>query len=126
MKAIELGKTYFIELFDCNYDKINSVQTIRNAAKHLIKDANLTFIKDATYQYSPQGVTVIAIIAESHIAIHSWPEHKFVSIDLFSCSNEEVDIGKLSETAKEIFEAKKSSFKKMKRPFSLTPSKSCD
>ncbi|MCM8801041.1 MAG: adenosylmethionine decarboxylase [Candidatus Omnitrophica bacterium] len=47
--------------------------------------ANNTPLKVAVHKFPRQGITGVVILAESHIAIHSWPEHKYLAIDIFTC-----------------------------------------
>ena len=39
-----------------------------------------------THKFDPIGVTAIVMIAESHLSIHTWPEHRYAAIDIFTCS----------------------------------------
>ena len=49
-------------------------------------DAGLTVVGDRFHQFEPQGVTGTVLLAESHLAIHTWPEHGFVSVDVYVCN----------------------------------------
>lgn len=64
-----------------NPKKIGEILT--NAAKK----ANNTPLKLAIHKFNPQGITGVILLAESHIAIHSWPELKYLAIDIFTCGN---------------------------------------
>jgi S-adenosylmethionine decarboxylase proenzyme len=103
-------------LFDCDYERVNSTKKIVNALKKIVKESKLGLIKIITHEYEPQGVTGIAIIKESHIAIHSWPEHNFLSIDIFSCSKKSLNLEKIISDAKNIFKANKATYKIISRP----------
>ena len=48
--------------------------------------SGLTVVGDSFHQFSPQGVTGTVLLAESHLAIHTWPEHGFVTVDVYVCS----------------------------------------
>jgi S-adenosylmethionine decarboxylase proenzyme len=50
------------------------------------RDAGLTVVGDSFYQFAPQGVTGTVLLAESHIAIHTWPEAGFVTVDVYVCN----------------------------------------
>ena len=47
--------------------------------------ANATVLNLISNKFEPQGVTVIALLAESHISIHTWPESNYSAIDIFTC-----------------------------------------
>jgi S-adenosylmethionine decarboxylase len=49
-----------------------------------------TVVRTITHKFSPTGITVITILAETHISIHTWPENDYAALDIFVCS-EEVD-----------------------------------
>jgi len=49
--------------------------------------ANATIVTDVFHQFNPFGISGVVVIAESHIAIHTWPEHACASLDLFSCGS---------------------------------------
>ncbi len=49
-------------------------------------DAGLTVVGERFHQFEPQGVTGTVLLAESHLAIHTWPEHGFVSVDVYVCN----------------------------------------
>ena len=46
----------------------------------------MTIVGDSFHQFEPQGVTGTVLLAESHLAIHTWPEHGFVTIDVYVCN----------------------------------------
>ena len=49
------------------------------------EDVGATIIGESFHHFSPQGVTGILAIAESHISIHTWPEYGYAAADIFSC-----------------------------------------
>ena len=48
--------------------------------------SGMTVVGDSFHQFEPQGVTGTVLLAESHLAIHTWPEHGFVTIDVYVCN----------------------------------------
>ena len=46
-----------------------------------------TLLKDSFHRFSPQGVSGVLVIAESHLSIHTWPEQEFAAVDLFTCGD---------------------------------------
>ena len=46
-----------------------------------------TPLHEVVHAFSPHGVTGVVVIAESHFAIHTWPEHRFAAVDLFTCGD---------------------------------------
>lgn len=73
------------ELFDANPEKLNNEVFVREALVNAAEQAGATLLKVYTHSFQPQGVTGFALLAESHISIHTWPEYGFASIDVFTC-----------------------------------------
>lgn len=46
-----------------------------------------TVVGESFHQFSPQGVTGVVMLAESHLAVHTWPERSYAAVDLFTCGN---------------------------------------
>ena len=63
-------------------------------------------IQTVMHQFNPQGVSGVVVIAESHITIHTWPEHGYAAVDVFSCS-EKVDLYCIMKLLGEKFSAHK-------------------
>jgi len=51
------------------------------------KAAGSTVLEVLTYKFSPQGITGVVLLAESHIAIHTWPEIGYAAVDVFTCGD---------------------------------------
>ncbi len=84
---MHLGIHYLAEFFDCDRSKINEAAYLEQVMIDATKLSGATIIQPLFHQFSPQGVSGVIVIAESHFAIHTWPEHGYTAIDLFSCSN---------------------------------------
>lgn len=49
--------------------------------------ARATIVGERFHHFSPQGVSGVILLAESHLSIHTWPEHGYAALDLFTCSD---------------------------------------
>ena len=67
------------EWYDCPADTPEFTQAgpLRSLCIDAARDSGLTVVGDSFYQFEPQGVTGTVLLAESHIAIHTWPEAGF-------------------------------------------------
>ena len=76
------------EWYDCPADSPLMVDAaaLRRACLDAVDDAALTIVGDRFHQFEPQGVTGAVILAESHLAIHTWPEMGSVTIDVYVCN----------------------------------------
>lgn len=75
-----------IDLYECEFSTLNSMEKIRKIAHELVAHLGATLIKDCYHQFEPIGITYIAVISTSHFSIHTWPENGYAAIDIFSCS----------------------------------------
>ena len=82
-----LGKHLLIELYDCTPESLDDLAAVRTTMIEAAQMINATVINVAGHQFQPHGVSVIVLIAESHLSIHTWPEHGYAAVDLFTCSD---------------------------------------
>ena len=83
MKA--LGQHLVIELYDCERKTLSKVDEVQAIMIEAAQAAKATIIDSIFHRFTPYGVSGVVVIAESHFAIHTWPEHRYASIDLFTC-----------------------------------------
>ncbi len=79
------SKHLLLELYLCDYDKLNDESFLRCALNRAAKFAKATVLNLISNKFEPQGVTAIALLAESHISIHTWPESNYSAVDIFTC-----------------------------------------
>ena len=82
-----LGKHVILELYGCDSELIDSETLVHEVLLEAAKIANATVISSTFHQFSPQGVSGMIIIEESHFSIHTWPEHGYAAIDMFTCGD---------------------------------------
>lgn len=63
----------------------DSVEKIEAYAMRIIEGLKLTVIRKSSYTYQPAGITLVYILSQSHLVIHTWPEYRSVHVDLLSC-----------------------------------------
>ena len=83
-----LGTSYMIDIKNCSPNKLDNKKLLIELLRKIIQLFKLTEIKDSLsyHKFKPQGLTINILLKESHIAIHTWPEKKKCTIDLFTCS----------------------------------------
>jgi S-adenosylmethionine decarboxylase len=82
-----LGRHLLLELYACPPDRLNDVKGIEACLLEAVRRIGATLISHQTHRFSPHGVSAVVIIAESHLTIHTWPEHGYAAVDLFTCSD---------------------------------------
>ena len=84
-KLIHQSKHLLLELYKCDNEKLNDESFLRCTLNRAAKLANATVLNLISKKFEPQGVTAIALLAESHISIHTWPESNYSAVDIFTC-----------------------------------------
>jgi len=98
MKGV--GTHLVLELWGCS--NLNSPTAVEAALRDVVEATGVTLLDLRVYPFKPIGVTGVAIVAESHIMIHTWPEHRYAAIDVFTCG-EERDLSAAVEAVREHF-----------------------
>ena len=80
-----LGTHLLMELNECNATVLDDMDLIKRALLEAAAEAGATVVGELFHKFSPVGVTGIVCIAESHISIHTWPEHAYAAVDIFTC-----------------------------------------
>ena len=79
------SKHLLLDLYGCDYEKLNDESFLRCTLNRAAKLAKATVLNLISNKFEPQGVTAIALLAESHISIHTWPESNYSAVDIFTC-----------------------------------------
>lgn len=95
-----LGRHVILELWDA--DNLNDARLLELALKETVEAIDGTMLDCRVVEFPVHGVTGFAIISESHVAVHTWPEHGYAAIDIFTC-NLEADINKGIDVMKKHF-----------------------
>ena len=82
-----LGIHLLLELKECNPKLLDDLGYIRTAMLRAADDLGVHVVGESFHRFSPQGVTGILSIAESHISIHTWPEYGYAAADIFTCGS---------------------------------------
>jgi len=82
------GTHILAELFDCaeNRDHMLNVELLEALCRQAVADSGLTQVGSKFYQFPGAGVTGVVLLAESHMAIHTWPEKDYLTLDVFVCN----------------------------------------
>src|SRR5213596_710739 len=80
-----LGRHLLIEYYECDVEVLASKEQIRAILLEGVRRSQATLVTDVFHSFSPHGVSGVVVIAESHVAIHTWPEHGYAAVDIFTC-----------------------------------------
>jgi S-adenosylmethionine decarboxylase proenzyme len=82
-----LGRHILLELKDCNREVLNNLDLLQDVLCSAAQEAGATVLEKYFHHFSPQGVSGAVIIAESHLALHTWPEYGYAALDIFTCGD---------------------------------------
>lgn len=80
-------KHILFTLKGCPFELLDDKEFIRVLLYKATKECKSTLLDLVVHKFSPQGVTSIAMLAESHISIHTWPERGMAVCDVFACGD---------------------------------------
>ena len=103
------------ELIGCSQVLLNDEKQLRNLISKAIHNCGLHQLNILSHKFYPIGVTVISIIHESHVAIHTFPEANHASIDIFHCSDNSESLHKLLNLLKTELKARDVKLMEMSR-----------
>src|SRR5262245_47755689 len=75
-----------LELWGCR--NLNSTEIVERALRDVVRTCNLTLLDINVYPFTPIGVTDVAVVTESHVMIHTWPEYGYAAVDVFTCGDQ--------------------------------------
>lgn len=83
-----LGRQLMVEYYDCAPERLNDREFIREAMLEAARATGARVVGEVFHLFNPYGVSGVVVIAESHLAIHTWPEYGYAAVDLFTCGKE--------------------------------------
>ena len=109
-----LGQQVLAEFFECDSNILNNQSIIEKLMVKSALESGATVVQKCFHMFNPYGVSGVVIIAESHFAIHTWPELGYAAVDLFTCGTK-CDPKISYAYLEKMFNAKNSSFTELKR-----------
>lgn len=82
------GRHLILDLYGCDEDILNDRDQLEEALVMALMTAKANVLRVIGHKFEPQGVTLLALLAESHASIHTWPEIGYCAIDLYTCGEE--------------------------------------
>lgn len=82
-----LGKHIILELSDCAEHLLNNVPFIKDMLIDATIKSGAHIMDIFDHKFSPTGISMVVILSESHLSIHTWPESNYAAIDIYTCGN---------------------------------------
>ena len=83
----ELGRHILAEIYGCDARILNDEDFIKKVMANSALKAGAEVREAIFHKFSPQGVSGVVIISESHLTVHTWPELGYAAVDVFTCGN---------------------------------------
>lgn len=75
------------ELTGCDAVVLDDLDRLQEIFRTAAEKAGATIVSTTSHRYAPQGVSVMVVIAESHVSAHTWPEYGYAAVDFFTCGD---------------------------------------
>jgi S-adenosylmethionine decarboxylase len=95
-----MGKHFLLDLKDCNKELLDDLGFIQSVLHSVAKEAGNAVLGESFHRFLPQGISGVVLITGAHLCIHTWPEHGYAAIDVFSYG----DLSQPEEAARMIME----------------------
>jgi S-adenosylmethionine decarboxylase len=109
-KAKEKGYDVTAIFSGVNFNKLNDYDLIKNTSLNLLKSVGFNVLDSMEHKFSPQGYTFVILLAESHFAVHTYPEYNTIYFHLYTCGDKDSTV--LFSKLKEILNPTKVVMKK--------------
>ncbi len=80
------GQHILANFYNCDFD-FSTEQSLVEFCRKACLDSGLTVLGANFHTFNPQGITFVILLAESHLSVHTWPEHKSIAFDLYVCNH---------------------------------------
>ena len=81
------GRHLILDLYNCDQQLLDNYAGLQELMETALQMSNATIIRIIGEKFQPQGVTLLALLAESHCSIHTWPEIGYAAVDLYTCGD---------------------------------------
>lgn len=88
--AGSLGNHVLLDLWDVDPDLLDDLEGLRTLLADCARRGGATVVEERFHRFAPQGVSGVVVLAESHVAVHTWPESGFAALDVFTCGEPEM------------------------------------
>jgi S-adenosylmethionine decarboxylase proenzyme len=79
------GRHLLAEYHGCDREILNDREQVERLLRAAAEAARATVVGAVFHRFSPQGVSGVVVIEESHLSVHTWPEHGYAAVDFFTC-----------------------------------------
>jgi S-adenosylmethionine decarboxylase len=85
--TVSLGTHLILELYGCETSRLEDSPQLTSDLERVATEAGAHVINRVSHGFEPTGVSAVLLLAESHLTVHTWPEHAYVAVDVFTCGH---------------------------------------
>ncbi|OAB46682.1 adenosylmethionine decarboxylase [Paenibacillus glacialis] len=85
MEYSTFGRHVAVDAWGVDFEMLNSAEFLQNQMVEAAEACGATVMSVQSKQFEPQGATVLVLLSESHLSIHTYPERGFAAIDCYTC-----------------------------------------
>jgi S-adenosylmethionine decarboxylase len=90
------GSHVIVELSGGDYTQLNDLKLLKEVIMGMVEATDSKMIKMVHHSFKPQGISIVALVEESHISIHTYPEWGYAAIDVFTCGENSKSLAALT------------------------------
>ncbi|MCI3923594.1 adenosylmethionine decarboxylase [Paenibacillus sp. TRM 82003] len=87
MEYSTFGRHVAVDTWGVDFDKLNSAEWLQSQLVEAAEVSGACVLSVQAKQFEPQGATVLVLLSESHLSIHTYPEKGFAAIDCYTCGD---------------------------------------
>lgn len=87
IKSSPLGNQLIVDFYECDCENFDDLEWVENVMIEAANRARASIVDVVFHKFNPMGISGVVVISESHFAIHTWPEHRYAAIDVFTCGD---------------------------------------
>jgi len=87
VEALGCGSQVVLDLYECETTHLDDLPWVKTTLTNAARAAGATIVETVFHKFAPWGISGVVVIAESHLAIHIWPENRYAAIDVFTCGD---------------------------------------
>lgn len=83
-----LGKLVTADMYGITPEALDDMDYLQQIVEEAIERSGMTLVDIQSKEFDPIGITITAILSESHLAIHTYPEYGYIAVDCFTCGSD--------------------------------------
>jgi S-adenosylmethionine decarboxylase len=116
MDGTFVGRHLIVELGGCDRARLDDAELIRGLIRAASEAAGARLLSEVVHHFAPAGVTGLGLLAESHLAVHTWPERGYAAVDLLTCRPDgALDVDAVVRCLREVLGAREADVRLLER-----------